>query len=1117
MLGTKVLVAIFFIGTFPTHELRFSSPFAHGQYVNKRKPEGRHNLIGETNEFNNMSYFSQDLTQLLSHSLKSVPILALREKVKAQVEKAALSLQLPNPEEETCEMNYSELCPEGWGNWGDGENCISPMDYRGPCKKEMISFKNSTPREKYNFSIKCKVSWPCVYKCSEEDFSGKCPENWILENGTCYAPRNYIGKCVRQKNFQNFSETEKKIWADACDVNWPCYKKNYNFEILCPQNWIQHPDNKNCLAPNSYIGPCGGVLYLYNLKDEEKKLLMNKCNIEWPIRSSVEEHDLNEYACPVGWKMNISHQKEMGTCTMPDSYDGPCVKNEEIKNISFENFSKEEKYEISQKCNIMWHFTDEKYQNFDLPCPFNWVLVDAVEHICIAPVEYTEPCNNIFSFKNYTNQMKAAWAFRCKVIFMDNINDNHVMMNTTKKRKIFGLDRERNNNTEDITPLTDTPSVSDGPIGHVGSMYEGVVLNALNNVEYLPQNKSSLRLSRGHINVTDIGNMNTNEFILSDEKITDLLLLKQLSNDDELKRNIDEVIRTLRRNEHVEKNFFSFIQVRSKASIRRSTNETSGVGKSTTDMEEAGTPGTLNLEKDWDREKKSRNEDGMNEHNLIISEQLTDEKNLNEIKNLYTNYQIEGTADQSYYEHICFEKNYTECPIGWIKISAKECMAPSSYRKNVERCSTILNLNDLTKSVYSVTHDMSFVTMDEEKIKNFEKKCNVQFPCIDCERDYVQVNCPLGWTQKNDESCESPEDYPMHLKGVCGTNVNFKYATPSIRRNWSYLCKSDWPCFSQCEKNYSSICPLGYKLINERSGSIYGDGIIYICVNHNWVEEHQLGERTNGTTTATELGKRNECLVIEIYNSVQVKKEIERKCKVIWPCLNKCEQDYYQTCPYNWLLKNNSCISPYYYKPPRGCHKSFSVKSFSTFDKYLFSNKCFAPWPCKNACQQDWSQPCPEQWLLVKRKKNIPYKKKRNSHAVFCKPPPLYNGNDSDSGNDNDSDSGNDNDSDNGNDNDSDNGNDNDSDNGNDNGKRTGKGKCREELYDLTDFTFLQKQEFSHECSVRWPCGRSSLNYSPNWQTEKVYHDVNFGRLKTLRFYNSHYASQYAQRIGSFF
>ncbi|SCP03629.1 CPW-WPC family protein, putative [Plasmodium malariae] len=1209
--------------------------FTYALNKGKNKASNFLNVSNDNIQYDDISSFSEELINAFSLRLKRVPELVLREKVAVQLAKAADNLNLPNPNEEVCEINYAELCPEGWSNFGDGESCLSPINYTGGCDKK-VSFKNYTAINKYVFSIKCSISWPCINKCTQ-NYSEECPENWILINkNICKAPKNYKGKCIKEKMFSKFSESEKKIWAEKCDVNWPCYEKTYNLKVVCPIDWKIHPNNKSCIAPTSYIGPCKSIMYLHNLKDNEKLSLIKKCNIEWPIHEK-KEVDLSSL-CPIGW--NITHVDNI-TCSAPSSYVGPCEKI-----ISFENFSKEEKYEFSQKCDIHWPLLDQKLQNFNLPCPYNWNLLDEKNNICISPIEYQGPCENIFSFKNYNNDMKAAWASSCNTVFInDNMYNNlnnvrrETTMYTNKTNKIYGI----KNSTYISNSNATQPSVNNGPIGYSGSVYEGLILNADDETVYLPSN-SKMKYTNNTIHMNDIADWNDEQFILTDGKITDLLLLKESSNDESLRATIDATIKDLRAR-YSKYSPFSFLQMIRSGEItddKHNINRGRGIANrgSRGSTENGGSIASSELrtfvnlaaekgQKQIHSSSKRSKHDHEGNHKGVPSEEEgskgstkkdtkedtyedTDENidkatdvdtddntveaanNRNDVKNWYNNYKVENA--NLAYSGVCFEKNYMECPVGWTRINDKQCLASKSYAGRVRKCGSILNLGEVVKNMYDVAHDMSFVTADIEKRKKIEKDCNVQFPCIECERDYIRINCPLGWKEMNDGICEAPEDYPLYLKELCGNVVNFKYASANFKRKWSFLCKADWPCFSVCQKNYAHPCPLGYKLINERTDKYYKDHI-YVCANENWKDYDQKSN----------LRQRNICHVIEVYNSIILKKEIEKKCKVIWPCLNICEENFYQSCPYNWLLKDNKCIAPYYYKPPKGCKNSLEIFTFNTFDKYLFSNKCFAPWPCKNSCQQDWTSPCPDGWTRLKaaeKKSKSKYNadnkynegskhndqgddkiyddqsedknyrghsddknyrghsddKKYRGHSDDKKyrghsDDKKYRGHSDDKkyrGHSDDKKYGHNDDkydqsednkykdhSDNNkyghNDDKYDQSEDNKYKDHRDDNKyndyhddekmnssyfckppKTYKGACSEEYYNLADFTFSQKQDFSYRCSAKWPCG-ATLHHSENWQKENFYHDINFEKLKTIRFYDTFYSSQYSKYQTPFF
>ncbi|ETW29882.1 hypothetical protein PFFCH_02655 [Plasmodium falciparum FCH/4] len=1235
----------------------FNNKFVYSSYLkdDKKKSVSFENTPNEEEEkIYGHSSFGQELIKSLSLTLKNVPLVVISEKIKRQLEKASESLGLGNPNDEMCEINYSKLCPEDWIDMGDGISCLSPLHYKGPCEKKVI-FKNASAKSKYNFSINCNVSWPCSKICIE-DFSKKCPENWIhnIENNTCEAPKNYAGKCIRQKNFDHYSQSEKKVWTQICDINWSCYDKNYNFNILCPLNWKNNPDNKTCSAPISYMGPCSNILYLYNFSDKEKITISHICNVEWPVH---EKKEINfNSLCPMGW--NIVDIKNH-ICQIPLSYNGPCkhdIQNKEnmnsmkyMKNInylnninnvvSFKNFSKKQKYDYSQICNVQWPLENGNIiQNDHSFCPYNWILINEEEHICVAPIEYEGPCENIFSFKNYTAHMKFAWASSCDVIFTDRFNAYEKLGRINDQRrntKIFGA-TSKDKHISNIIQI----GLKNGPMNNIGQVFNyddekdnmeekktKIIKN--NNYKNNKINKinNNIIINNNHID----DEINLNNLIVTNGTITDLIMLKETSDDQQLKEEIDEIIKQFKQGEsptytkkknYLENKTNPFITTEKNHHIenRKSKNK---VNRNNFAFIQIGEPNKNNTYHDTLKRKEKKKYIHMNNNKPIKKEQnilyikkkqniyknkhmnnitklydnvrkehknkvpivYNNTDNINEIKNLYENYKIEKENNPYHiydkFNLICENKNYNVCPIGWTYINNKKCLAPKSYiSKYLRTCNSILNLNDIVKTVYDVTHDFSFVTIDKKKGEKLEKNCNLNFPCLECERDYVRVNCPLGWTNIGDGKCKCPSDYPLYLKNLCGIIVNFKYSSPLFKKNWSYLCKSDWPCFSTCEKDYGKVCPIGYKIINERTEK--NNEHIFICTNENWKDYKNSNNYLVNTNNYEQ--NRNLCHVIEIYNSILLKKEIEKKCNVTWPCIDKCEENFYQTCPYNWIFKDNKCIAPYYYVPPKGCSHSFDILSFRNFDKFLYSNKCFAPWPCKDNCQPDWTKPCPQNWILKKGNHKLSSltndRRSYNKHSLeidnFDEDEHNIDGDNSNDIDNNDDDEHNldtNNNNDRGdhvnNDNDDDNENsinrnnngvhlnsihsdfkvdnqenvdrnnsyynhhsdDNHNNNNNNNnidvlkGKTNStficsppvsyKGPCNQP-YDLTNFTFLQKQDFSFRCNVQWSCGSSS-HFSRHWQTEQIYDDVNFKKRNTLKFYNSFHSSSYIKYKDAFF
>jgi len=92
------------------------------------------------------------------------------------------------------------------------------------------------------------------------------------------------------------------------------------------------------------------------------------------------------------------------------------------------------------------------------------------------------------------------------------------------------------------------------------------------------------------------------------------------------------------------------------------------------------------------------------------------------------------------------------------------------------------------------------------------------------------------------------------------------------------------------------------------------------------------------------------------------KQGIERKCGVTWPCEDACEPDYSAPCPLNWLDMGNSiCEAPLEYD--QNCLKR--VRMADERFKRDFAIECGLRWPCLRECAQDFGQPCPKDWYEV--------------------------------------------------------------------------------------------------------------------------------------------------------
>jgi len=61
-------------------------------------------------------------------------------------------------QEVTCNRDYSRLCPEGWAEAGDGNACLAPLDYQGPCAP-MLQMGGLTGQQKRLQAGRCGASY----------------------------------------------------------------------------------------------------------------------------------------------------------------------------------------------------------------------------------------------------------------------------------------------------------------------------------------------------------------------------------------------------------------------------------------------------------------------------------------------------------------------------------------------------------------------------------------------------------------------------------------------------------------------------------------------------------------------------------------------------------------------------------------------------------------------------------------------------------------------------------------------------------------------------------------------------------------------------------------------
>lgn len=88
-------------------------------------------------------------------------------------------------------------------------------------------------------------------------------------------------------------------------------------------------------------------------------------------------------------------------------------------------------------------------------------------------------------------------------------------------------------------------------------------------------------------------------------------------------------------------------------------------------------------------------------------------------------------------------------------------------------------------------------------------------------------------------------------------------------------------------------------------------------------------------------------------------------CDVKFPCQVMCEggQDFHTTCPSLWReVGKGVCQAPLEYEG--SCSARLNVASMSEEEKYVWSVRCGARWPCAAPKAHNYQDVCPEGWSL---------------------------------------------------------------------------------------------------------------------------------------------------------
>jgi CPW-WPC domain-containing protein len=100
--------------------------------------------------------------------------------------------------------------------------------------------------------------------------------------------------------------------------------------------------------------------------------------------------------------------------------------------------------------------------------------------------------------------------------------------------------------------------------------------------------------------------------------------------------------------------------------------------------------------------------------------------------------------------------------------------------------------------------------------------------------------------------------------------------------------------------------------------------------------------------------------------SVEQKLAFAAACSIKFPCQGSCEggQDFRQTCPSLWhhVTSDGICQAPLEYVG--SCSARVNTATMTAEEKYTWSVRCAARWPCAPPMRHNYEDVCPQGWSL---------------------------------------------------------------------------------------------------------------------------------------------------------
>ncbi|XP_053990279.1 uncharacterized protein LOC128882635 isoform X2 [Hylaeus volcanicus] len=837
-----------------------------------------------------------DLARNLIYEIQSkAPNSLLAEHVQEALQNAAEELNLPNPENDDCERDYTRLCPQHWLPRGDGHSCRAHLQYTGSCQ-HLVNFSDFSPLKKSDFAIECNVTWPCKAPACIQDVSAPCPMHFLVQDdGSCLASSLYHGKCVRKMSFKNYSRAHRLLWTEICNVFWPCRNPCSNKIIsICPRYWSLSHSKKYCIAPLEYLGPCSPVQPV----SMKKEIMTKNCGVQYDcdkiIKSSKDIQSCQQdYAsmCPFEWKVSLLNSS---ICEAPFPYKGPCPLR-----FSFINYTMIMKKQFSKACNVYWPCKTATQPAQKKKTHLKEVFSHVYNESSFENTEITQSLPHVEKRNQAHTKLLREFASAAKQYLPREIS-------VTLQNAINDLSQRE----KDVVLMYTMRNASQNP--SASSRFFQFFRNTSLPATQLP--KEETLLSEKYYDTKQIIYPHLYKQVQSKSKahtgrlVENPYYLKQL---DDFEARIDPYGTLANQN-------IGYLQ---QNNCIRDYTAPCPIGWSLTTTFESITSLKSSSCIALYRVQYESKCNPVQPFPIMSKSQ----KQLAEIK-----CRIAWPCRKCHHDYL-----RPPCPQGWIHEGDGFCRISPELVKNKSF--------DFSVKSQWCSPALNFKFMVPELRQLWSKICGYDWPCFQtCERDFSSP-CPHHWKQVKDKAASSkditiciplqhnsiemhaqPNSFPCGRKLVVPLNILDRYLLESN-------CNIKWPCQELCKMDFKKPCPYGYT-VKPRTGE---------CLPPPFIQSSSSLPHNNICFSSTRF---------PYWFGTKRKKKFSKLCHAPWPCENMCDEDFSFLCPVHWKLKKEKqqifCIPNKTYKGPCLLRK-YDVTAFTLLSKWEFAWTCQVKWPCK--------------------------------------------------------------------------------------------------------------------------------------------------------------------------